>query len=78
MPYARYGDVVTLTLTRDQFDGLVLALGMATGVASRDGHPTESWLALANAVNEGNPNWRPYLLSAPDAAPNTTDTPSRR
>jgi hypothetical protein len=67
MGYQRDGDTVTLTITRQQFELIILALGMATGASDREYRDPDArakyldpWLALANAINRGNPDWRPY------------------
>jgi hypothetical protein len=65
MPYTRDGDTITLTLTPDQHGQLIMALGLATGSLLRDGCDLHPWFVLANAINEGNPAWRPYVLSSP-------------
>jgi hypothetical protein len=58
---------VTFTLTEDQFALLMMAIGMALG--SSYPHPISSrMLALANAINEGNPDWTPYELKKPEAS----------
>lgn len=50
-------DIVTITLTADQFQTLLIMLGAATetGVVGQ----TEA-LRLVNAINGGNLNWTPY------------------
>jgi hypothetical protein len=61
--WKREGDVVTLTLTKKQFDQVLLALRIATGQA--EGSPeAHTWFRLSNAVNKGNPNWKPYEVAS--------------
>lgn len=78
MPYVRDGDVVTLTMTVDEFSGVLLALGVAAGDAAKErgaGSATvRAWFRLADAVNEGNPGWTPYNL-APERG-NPTSPPA--
>jgi hypothetical protein len=52
----------TFTLTRDQYDQLLIALGMAAGTAhsQNNKHLFMSLLRLANEINKNNPNWQPY------------------
>jgi hypothetical protein len=49
-------------LTHEEHQMLLLALGMAAGVASRDGNTLlfNRLIALANTVNKGNTEWTPY------------------
>ncbi len=60
--YSSDGDLVTLTMVADDYSSLLLALGMAA-VAIRDGDKL-NWvfIALANRLNVGNPNWTPYAV----------------
>jgi hypothetical protein len=53
---------LNLQLTREEFDALILVLGIATGQAFKTGMKKHAYmlLSLANAVNKDNPNWRPY------------------
>jgi hypothetical protein len=64
----RDGDTVTLTLTSDQYSAINLALGIAAGWSSKENGAGSSsvraWIRLADAVNEGNPNYRPYNVAA--------------
>jgi hypothetical protein len=71
--YKRDGDVVTLTMSRDQFNTLLLALGMATGCAHKqaDAPMAFSFFCLVNAINDGNPDFTPY-----NVAPETEATPT--
>lgn len=55
-------DTMTIELTDAELDRLTLALGMATGIASRDSPQLAlSFMELANAVHKNNPNWMPYV-----------------
>jgi hypothetical protein len=66
MSYRREGDTVTITLTVDQSESLMLVLGFALGRAlSQPILRPESILRLTNAINEGNPNWTPYKVDEP-------------
>lgn len=65
MSYREESDgTVTLTLSRDDYELVLMALGIAIGCASRDGVPIQSWLELTNRINEGNPNYTPYKRKA--------------
>ena len=59
------GDVAC-TMSPDDYELLVLALGFATGAAIKNNPPfVESLMGLTNRLNEGNRNFTPYEL--PDA-----------
>ncbi len=62
MGYKREGDTVTLTMTQDDYESVLLAMAIAAGVAMRDGAPERfrHYLELANRVNAGHPYWTPY------------------
>jgi hypothetical protein len=54
----------TFTLTRDQYETLLLALGTAAGAAhsQKQNELFIAFLRLANEINKNNPNWQPYEL----------------
>ncbi len=54
----------TFAYPEEKFQAMLLALGWATGEAHRSDNREKAheWLRLANAINEGNPNWRPYAV----------------
>jgi hypothetical protein len=58
--YSRDGDIVTLRMSIDDFAGVLMALGISAGGMARDGLALSGWLALANRLNRGNPNYTPY------------------
>jgi hypothetical protein len=76
MSYAEQDGKVVLTLSRDDWMMLLLAMGTATGLALKDGHPSRPWFELVNRVNEGNPNFTPYEVS-PSPAEQETDRASK-
>jgi hypothetical protein len=52
---------VKLDLSREEFQMLVLALGVAAGSASKDmPQMAHAFIALADAVHKDDPDWRPY------------------
>ena len=59
---------VTLTITAEEFDTLLFALGVATGAASNIRTPAlvHGFLRLLNKINKGNPNFRPYSVPSDD------------
>ena len=61
MGYSREGDVVTLSMSINDYDGLIFTMGMATGYVFRhDREMLKVYLALFDRLNAGNPNWTPY------------------
>jgi hypothetical protein len=58
-------DVVHLDLSVQEYEDLVLMLGLAAGVANRGCKEFfYRCLRIANKVNEHNPNWTPYEVPA--------------
>lgn len=56
-------DLVTITMSRSDYAPLLLVLGYAAGSThSSDRRFFWSIAALANRINEGNPNWNPYEI----------------
>jgi hypothetical protein len=53
-----------IELSQEEHQLLILALGMASGVALRDGDAPlfRALQRLANTVNKDNPNWKPYAV----------------
>ena len=68
--YAEVGDTVVLTMSRDDYNLLLLALGMAAG-RENDRDRFTAALALANRLNDGNPSWKPYKV------PETAHSPAQ-
>jgi hypothetical protein len=60
--YSREKDQITLRLTMEQWQTLLLVLGYSTGAAIKHGEQGMARLALqlANQLNEGNPEFMPY------------------
>jgi hypothetical protein len=72
---------VLIDISEDDFYGLVFVLGFAGGAAveQKNGVVTlRRTLELANAINEGNPNWTPYDTSAmsSEPGPDEAETPA--
>jgi len=65
MSYREENGQVTLTMTREDYDRVLMMLGAATATFSLNGGPinTKQCLALVNRLNEGNPNYTPYKLA---------------
>ncbi len=68
MSYASDGERVTLTLTRDQFDQLLIMLGSSCAAVADDKLRFRHYISLVNKLNEGNPDFRAYVL-VPEAKP---------
>lgn len=58
MSYAEKDGEVTLTMKREDYERLLLCLGMATA-AARNRWPI---VELLNRINQGNPAWTPYIV----------------
>jgi hypothetical protein len=67
MSYSEKDGQVILTMSRDDYDSLLLFLGIATGHAIRNGSNSNACLAFVNRLNSGNPNYTPF--SVPEAKP---------
>lgn len=52
---------VSITMTRDDFDELSFGIGIVAG--SQHGEWQIAWLALANRMNAGNPDFAQYPVS---------------
>jgi hypothetical protein len=64
MSWQRDKNTVTISMTVEDWEELLLALGRAGGLLLRDGARTEfrRHLALVNRINSGNPNFFPYEI----------------
>lgn len=64
MSYREENGQIVLTMSREDYDVVLLRLGMAAGLAmSRYGaEHLNRHLATLNRLNEGNPNYTPYAL----------------
>lgn len=64
MTFTRDPEGVTLKLSEDDFASLLLVIGYATGAARYESDMSlfYRWMALANKVNEGNTDYRPYEI----------------
>jgi nicotinamide mononucleotide adenylyltransferase len=61
MAYSEDGDNVVLTMSREDFQMLLIVLGYATGGAIKDHWtPASRMFELTNRLNEGNPHYTPY------------------
>lgn len=64
MSYSKSSDDnIVLTMTRDDYSRLLIAMGMAVGAALGRGMlNTKEVIKLLNRINEGNPNYSPYQV----------------
>lgn len=62
--YTRQGDQVTLEMSGDDFDQLLMILGYAAGSAHRDRELLTfyAWLDFTNRLNATNPSFTPYEI----------------
>jgi hypothetical protein len=76
MSYREENGQVVLTMSREDFNLLLMMLGTATAATVPDGvlksvpilvYPRSRSLALLNRLNEGNPNYTPYELATSPA-----------
>lgn len=60
---------VTITLSNAEFDALLLMMGYAAGAAHKEHNEAlfNSFLRLANRVNQNNPGWTPYVTCSTPA-----------
>ncbi len=64
MSYSEENGQVVLRMSREDYDLLLMSLGMATGVANKQrifAHG-QSIVMLCDRLNEGNPNYTPYQV----------------
>jgi len=62
MKYTENGDTVTLEMTRGDYENLLVAVGIAAGVAHQDANKQHfwNWIDFANRLNAGNPRFTLY------------------
>jgi len=62
MSYHEENGQVVLTMSRDDYDAVLIRLGIAAGYLSqqRDDDAFRRTCALLNRLNEGNPHYIPY------------------
>lgn len=62
MNFKRENGLVHVTLKNQEFDLLLMGIGMAAGLVSLEGNKPlfRQLTRLANAVNDGNPDFNPY------------------
>lgn len=83
MSYREEHGQVILTMSREDYQMLLIVLGYAIGGAIKEQWtPAEEIFELTNRINEGNPNFRPYELSSsprctPSEKPNSANGRSR-
>ena len=61
MSYSEKGDVITLEMSRADYNQLLIAMGMAAGLASERKFFWH-WIDFANRMNTGNPHFIPYEI----------------
>ena len=61
MKYTEKDDTITLEMSRGDYNHLLLALGMAAGLAS-DKPTFWKWIEFTNRLNAGNPHFTPYEI----------------
>lgn len=65
MIYTEKGDSITIEMTRNDYEQLMLILGYACGAASAKNPAIfYTWLAFVNDLNATNPNFTPREIPA--------------
>ena len=61
---------MTIEVTDDEYNGLILCMGMLAGMLARD-HEMRFYrvLELTNALNRTNPRWTPYEIPPDSTGP---------
>lgn len=64
MTYKEEGNRVTLEMTGEDYENLLLLMGVALGSASHfnDRDLFWRWMGFVNRMNEGNPRFTPYEI----------------
>jgi hypothetical protein len=62
MKLTQIGDTITLEMTRGDWENLLVAVGIAAGVSSRDPDKTLfwHWIEFSNRLNATNPRFTQY------------------
>jgi hypothetical protein len=60
MSYREENGQVILSMSREDYDALLIRLGIAAGWASDDPQLFWEHIKLLNRLNEGNPHYTPY------------------
>jgi hypothetical protein len=60
--YTREGDTITLEMSLDDYERLLIMLGTALGVCHNDRPLFWRWVDFANRLNTGNPGFQPYEI----------------
>ncbi len=65
MNFKQAGDRVTIEMSADEWDHVLLMLGQGAGMASKVGdRQFYRWIELANDMNSGNPNFVRFEIPA--------------
>ena len=64
MSYREENGQVILTMSREDYDKLLLLLGAGTAGMMNGGANLDSILDFVNRLNQGNPNYTPYQVTA--------------
>jgi len=60
--YTRKNDIVTLEMTTDDFNRLLIMLGAAVGAVSNDAPQFFRWMKFVNDLMATNPHFTPYEI----------------
>lgn len=62
MSYREENGQVVLTMSREDYETLLIWLGYYTGGVSQRGGKIDEMLSFLNRLNQGNPNYTPYQV----------------
>lgn len=62
MSYREENGQVVLTMSRQDYDRVLISLGIAAGHSAKNGGDLNVFFAFVNRLNEGNPHYTPYRV----------------
>jgi hypothetical protein len=75
MSYRLENEQVILTLTRDEYDRLLLFMALLTGYLRTSESDLNPILSFLNRLNLGNPDWTPYQIGPAPGSVRSTPLP---
>jgi hypothetical protein len=60
--YTRTGDTITLEMSAEDYERLLILLGTALAGCHKDGPSFWRWVDFVNRLNTGNPGFQPYEI----------------
>jgi hypothetical protein len=65
MGYSHEGDVVTLRMSFEDYEMLLITIGISLACGRRDDSMRAAFFRFVDRLNTGNPHWTPYLPAPP-------------